>query len=305
MHKRLREDLRQVFARMRRHSMGIVILPHIDSGGRVRTWRNWVDFDPLVEYGGYSYKQLMIDSLADALAGTIGPETSVELALSGEMGTSLFRYPESYREISHDLRKRDDLPRLKIGVSLNHHGISGQGNPTGVEDIKLNETKRAQVMQLIDDCDFVGMSFYRPVSLPPTSADFVRGIEHFMNEFHEHGLVVPRSKPMHFSEVGIGGGYDEMDAAGDPAKAVQTPWSGSGNPRVNPWQNAAMRQLRRDYHAALLEFLSRQPAGWHVSAAFFWGTGSWDPLGMRHPEFADADIAEAVRAHNFTAENEQ
>ncbi|HEX2475320.1 MAG TPA: cellulase family glycosylhydrolase [Lacipirellulaceae bacterium] len=304
MHKQLQEELRQIFARMHRHNMGIVILPHIDSGGRVRTWRNWVDFDPVVVYGGYSYKQLIIDSIADALVETVGPEARVALALSGEMGTSLFRYPESYREIIRQLRERDHLPQLKIGVSLNHHGISGQGNPNGADDITLNDDERAVVQQLINECDFVGMSFYRPVSLPPTPADFVHGIEHFMNEFHEHGLVVPTSKPLHFSEVGIGGGYDEMDAAIDPARAVETPWSGSGNPRVNPWQNAAMQQLRRDYHVALLQFLTEQPARWHVSAAFFWGTGSWDPIGMRHPEFADEEIAKAVRTQNLAAESE-
>ncbi|HEY3394502.1 MAG TPA: fibronectin type III domain-containing protein, partial [Lacipirellulaceae bacterium] len=301
MHDRLKDELRQVFARMRRNNMEIVILPHIDSGGRVQTWRNWVDFDPLVNYGDYSYEQLMIDSIATALAEVGGP-TKVEMALSGEMGTSLFRYPASYREIVRGLRKRDDLPQLKIGISLNHGGISGQGNPTGVADIRLNQAQRAEMQKLIDDCDFVGMSFYRPVSLPPTSADFVRGIEHFMSEFHDHGLVVPTSKPLHFSEVGIGGGHDEMDTASDPAKAVETPWSGSGDPRINPWKSPAMEQLRRDYHTALLQFLSKQPARWHVSAAFFWGTGSWDPLGMRHPEFADPMIASAVQAHNLEAE---
>jgi hypothetical protein len=90
--------------------------------------------------------------------------------------------------------------------------------------------------------------------------------------------------------------------ASDPANAVETPWSGSGDPRINPWKSPAMQQLRRDYHAALLEFLSEPPARWHVSAAFFWGTGSWDPLGMRHPEFADPEIASAVRVHNLVAE---
>jgi hypothetical protein len=109
---------------------------------------------------------------------------------------------------------------------------------------------------------------------------------------------VPRSKPLHFSEVGIGGGHDEMDAAIDPAKAVETPWSGSGNPRVNPWRSVAMQQLRRDYHAALLQFLAKQPARWHVSAAFVWSTGSWDPLGMRHPEFADSEIIREIERHN-------
>jgi hypothetical protein len=298
LHDRLKQHLRQVFARLVHHHMEIFILPHIDAGGEVRTWRNWVDFDPSVPYGGHSYEELMIDSIADALADTVRADTPVELALSGEMGTSLFRYPASYRGIVRRLRERGQLKQLKIGVSLNHNKISGQGNPAGTPDIQLTAAQRAHMQALIDECDFVGMSFYRPVSVRPRVLDFVRGVEDFMDEFRGHGLSVPFTTPMHFSEVGIGGGHEEDDAAIDPAKAVESPWAGSGNPRVNPWRNPAMQQLRRQYHQALLEFLARQPARWRVSAAFFWSTGSWDPQGIGHPAFADPEIQREIRTHN-------
>jgi hypothetical protein len=151
---------------------------------------------------------------------------------------------------------------------------------------------------LVSESDFVGMSFYRPVQVDTTTADFVRGVEHFMDELRRHGLYVPTTKPIHFSEVGIGGGHDELDAAADPASAVETPWSGSGDPRVNPWQPGPMQLLRRRYHRALLDFLAEQPARWQVSAAFLWSTGSWDPQGTRHPEFADPQIAAEIEHHN-------
>lgn len=299
MRAEFQEQLRQVFARMVRHEMDIYILPHIDAGGDVATWRNWVDFDPLVEYGGYSYEQLMIKSIAGALADTVKPDTHVEFALSGEMGTSLFRYPDAYRAIVRRLRERPELKQRKIGVSLNHSGIAGEGNPTGVADIELADASRAALQSLINDCDFVGMSFYRPVSVSPTADDFVRGIDHFMGEFQKHGINVPTTKPMHFSEVGIGGGHEDESAVDDPALAVQSPWAGSGWPGVNPWKSPAMQELRRQYHRALLEFLAEQPARWRVSAAFFWSTGSWDPQGMRHPEFADPEIVREIDAHNW------
>ena len=133
MHDQLKDQLRQVFARMVHHDMEIFILPHIDSGGRVRTWRNWVDFDPLEQYDGHSYEQAMINSIADALADSVQADTHVELALSGEMGTSLFRYPESYRKIVRRLRERTELKQIKVGISLNHSGIAGEGNPTGAD----------------------------------------------------------------------------------------------------------------------------------------------------------------------------
>jgi hypothetical protein len=59
-----------------------------------------------------------------------------------------------------------------------------------------------------------------------------------------------------------------------------------------------MRSLRREYHTALLDFLNEQPARWRVEAAFLWSMGSWDPIGLRDPEFADPEIAAAVERHN-------
>jgi hypothetical protein len=220
------------------------------------------------------------------------------MALSGEMGTSLFRYPQSYRTVVARLREQHDLDQLKLGISLNHSGIAGQNNPTGAEPIELDRDSRRAMQALVDECDFVAMSFYRPVGIRPTAADFVRGIDHFMSEFNAHGLSISTDKPIHFSEVGIGGGHNDNADAHDPARAVESPWAGSGDPQTNPWQTPAMRKLRREYHDALLNFLATQPAKWRVSAAFLWSTGSWDPQGMRHPSFADERIIDAIQRHN-------
>jgi hypothetical protein len=298
MHKKLGNELRQIFARMVERDMAIYILPHIDAGGKVRQWRNWVNFDPLESYSGYSYSDLMLGTITDALAETTKPKTHIEMALSGEMGTSLFRYPESYRKIIRQLRARPQLEQLKLGISLNHGGIAGKRNPTGAKDVQLSGDKRQQMQVLIDDCDFVGMSFYAPVTVSPTPDDFVRGIDRFMGEFKQHGLSVPTTKPMQFSEVGIGGGRLRFGEDPDPSKAVQSPWEGTANPRNNPWRDDAMRSLRRQYHSALIQFLSQQPAQWRVSAVFFWSMGSWDPINPRQPEFADPEIIAAIEKHN-------
>lgn len=301
----LKDDMRQIFARMVEHHMAIFILPHIDSGGKVQTWRNWVNFDPVVQYGGFSYEQLMIDTLADALSETVKPETHVEMALSGEMGTSLFRYPQSYLAIIERLRARPALKQLKIGISLNHGGIAGKNNPTGAPDIELTSEQRRSMQKLIDTCDFVGMSFYRPVDVNPTRADFVRGIEHYMGEFQEFGLIVPTTKPMQFSEVGIGGSDTDDGAAPNLAKAAAAPWEGTANPQNNPWRDPSLQALRRQYHRSLLEFMDAQPARWPVTAAFFWSLGSWDPLGQQNAEFADPEIVAAVIRHNQSIRSDE
>ena len=58
-----------------------------------------------------------------------------------------------------------------------------------------------------------------------------------------------------------------------------------------------MRELRRQYHAAMLEFLKQQPAQWQVSAAFSWSMGSWDPQGMRDAEFTDQQMMYVIVLH--------
>jgi hypothetical protein len=293
----LREKLRAVFARMARHKMSIYVLPHIDAGGKIKQWRNWVDFDPLEAYAGYTYADLVLGTIADA-ATEAAPDTRIELALSGEMGTSLFQSPASYRKVIKQLHARPELKKLKLGISLNHGGIAGQRNPVTKKDLRFSDEQREQMQALINDCDFVAMSFYAPVTVSPTPDDFVRGIERFMGEFKQLGLTVPTTKPLQFSEVGIGGRRWRNGTESNPTEAVATPWEGTAIPQLNPWRDASMRELRRQYHSALLRFLERQSAPWHVDAVFVWSMGSWDPIGLKQPEFADPEIIANIERHN-------
>lgn len=298
MRQQLKEKLSRLFARIVKHKMAIYVLPHIDAGGKVSQWRNWVNFDPLESYAGHTYADVLLGTIADALEETATPGTHIEVALSGEMGTSLFRFPASYRTIVRQLHARPQLKNMLVGISLNHDGIAGKKNPTGAKDISLSEDNRQGMQGLIDDCDFVGMSFYAPVSVTPTPDDFVRGIDRFMTEFERHGLSVSTAKSMHFSEVGIGGRSLASGEEPDPKKAADKPWEGTAVADNNPWRAESMRTLRRQYHAALLQFLAKQPARWRVTAAFEWCIGSWDPIGLGQPEFADLEIVAAIEKHN-------
>ena len=226
---------------MLKHDMAIYVLPHIDAGGKIRQWRNWVNFDPLQPYAGHTYADLLVGAIADALAETASPNTHIEMALSGEMGTSLFRYPESYRTVVRQLRGRPQLKLIKLGISLNHGGIAGKGDAIGAKELSLSDDKRQQMQALIDDCDFVGMSFYAPITVSPTPDDFVRGIDRFMTEFKQYGLSVPTNKPMQFSEVGIGGRRLRSGEEPNLAKAVKAPWEGTVFPCNNPWRDESMR----------------------------------------------------------------
>ena len=95
MRNELKDKLRQVFARMVKHDMAIYILPHIDAGGKVRQWRNWVNFDPLEPYAGYTYADLMLGTIADALAEAADADTA-----------SKWRYPAKWAPACFATRNR-------------------------------------------------------------------------------------------------------------------------------------------------------------------------------------------------------
>ena len=292
MRAELRAKLSQVFGRMVKYGMNIAVLPHIDAGGKVQQWRNWIDFEPNVSYGGFSYRDLVMGSITESLAETVSDDTRVELALSGEMGTSLFRYPASYREITQSLRDKPKMKNLKIGISLNHGGIAGEGNPVGTKDVQMSAEQREQMQGLIDDCDFVGVSFYAPVRVSPTRDDFVNGVNRFMSQFEQHGLRVPTSKPLQFSEVGIGG-RRLRDGVGDPEKAAATPWEGSAFAEITPGpRNQCSSCGGSSTLPCWISSSGSRPDG--LLQGPVWSMGSWDPLGHGEPTFADVQIMEAV-----------
>ena len=59
-----------------------------------------------------------------------------------------------------------------------------------------------------------------------------------------------------------------------------------------------LRELRRQYHAALLEFLASPSGPQPVTAAFLWSHSSWDPMNRESSANFDPSIFEAIRRHN-------
>jgi hypothetical protein len=107
--------------------------------------------------------------------------------------------------------------------------------------------------------------------------------------------------------MGLGGGTYSNDGktpAPNPREAARCPWSGiraSYTVARDPWKLAANRQLRVDYHRALIEFLMLQPSKWPVTSAFLWNTGSWDPQAFYGSDsFVDHEITEMIKVYNQT-----
>lgn len=59
-------------------------------------WRNLVKFDPLVKYSGFSYSDVLLAPVANALSAVIKPTTVVEFSVSAEQGLATWMYPKQW-----------------------------------------------------------------------------------------------------------------------------------------------------------------------------------------------------------------
>ena len=292
---RFRDQFAAAFGQAVRRGLHVAILPHLDpAGGEVQEWRNYFDFAPAEVVGAGSYESLLIDPIADAIAAEATADTRVDFCLSGEMGQSLFERPADYLRLLERLRARfADQPnttRVRLGVALNWNGLAGQADTDRLD--------RERIRAFFAACDFVGISCYAPVSVPPKAEDFATALDDFLVELRGLGGVLRPGGVVVMSEAGIGGGYPNR--AGNrptPAEVAAKPYEGRGSSRFDPWASEDMKRLRTLYHVALCDFLSS--ATEHpVEKAFLWSEGPWDPQGIADARFRDEEIARQISAHN-------
>lgn len=281
-----RDLLRKAFAAAAQAGMEIAILPHFDPAGDINEWRNYYDFDPLEEYRGYSYESSLIDSCIEALLKGTDEKTPIHFSLGGEMGRSAFAHADSYRKLTAKIRHELAGRPLSVGISLNHSGVTGEYEPT--------DAQQAEMHQLVEELDFIGFSNYSPFDLPPRANQFTVDCNRFLAAMDQYGTPVPEGKPLHFSEIGLGG----MWRGALPEDAASAPQEGTVSEFRNPWQTDAMISLRRSYFDALLEFLRAQPGPRQVEAVYLWSEGSWEPLGVYKQAFRDEEIATKISSHN-------
>lgn len=282
-------EVKKVLAAVAAKDMQLSVLLHLNAAGPRYEWRNLFFFDPLTNYRGFNYQDTLVSAVTEALAATPQLKQPVDIALAGEMGRSVFSFPGSYLRIVEQLKSDPSLPELRLGISLNFADVADQ--------VEQSDRQRYQLQQLIDVCDFLGLSNYSPFELPIEPNDFATAKQNFLSELADKGIRVPEAMPLHFSEVSIGGGT-EQGLAKSPAEAAHTPWEGSDNPRKNPWASQRMRQFRLDYFAALLDYLANPPETNPITDAYLWSEGSWDPLDTTSQGFADPEIIRMIQQHN-------
>lgn len=76
---------------------GIAFTPHLDptTGG----WRNAMLINPLMKYGGFSYTDIMLLPLAQAMNSVMADNLTVWFALQGEMSAMVMRYPQEHQRL--------------------------------------------------------------------------------------------------------------------------------------------------------------------------------------------------------------
>lgn len=285
------------FAKAVERGMDIAVLLHLNPYGPNQEWRNSFDFDPLVPIAGFSYQDGFFRTVIEALENVVPPDHPVEISVQGEMGTTVFRYPDSWRKLIETAKARGKLKNVHFGISLNFLGVAGKAAP-GTFDPEA-------MKRLWSACDFIGISMYQAVSQPPVATDFDLAVGLFAGEFHGLGCPLPADKPLHFVEVGIGGGglsskdWQPIFPAKIPAEAARAPYLGSSEPsKPSPWADPALRELRTAYYVGLCDYLAKTRARYPVKRAYLWGSGSWDPLGLEDERFADQEIISSIRTHN-------
>ncbi len=244
----------------------IAITLHLNDSQKTSYWRNFIKFDPLKKMNGFSYYDFLIKPVVQSLKEL--KKENVNISLQGEMGATVFSYPKSYAKIITRLKK--DHPQWDFGISLNFNKING-----GVESFDKQE-----VQKLLEMIDFFGFSAYQPFDHQFIFSHFKRTSKNFLNMLKKLEVKLPSSTPLHFREVGIGGGNELNDGSSHaitPKEAATHPYAGA----KNPWKSQKMRDFRIRFHKELIRYLKRQMNFPNpVTEAYLWNTGSWDPLNL-------------------------
>ncbi|KIY96863.1 hypothetical protein MNEG_11101 [Monoraphidium neglectum] len=312
---------------------GIQILNHIDSQDGTQ-WRNFLSFDPMARYGGWSYEDVVVRPSSEALKAVIKPHQKVWFMMSGEMGRSIFDFPLSYLKLMNKYRgslaQKKSAGSVKMGVALHWNKVCGDCFAMPHVDShqiynttyhQIFESQKDQIARKFDipmiqrvfqSSDVLGISHYAPAPTDgPTPASFSMPIDTTAYELSHWGidlkaLIMTGGRDFLFSEVGLGGS-DPADSrpATSLAELAANPLDGIWavyNIAQDPWRIANYKLYRREWYKALTEFLyGGGGPPYKVDAAFIWSVGSFDVAAI-HPistsdegTYADWEIVKWMR----------
>ena len=210
----------QCFKVAAQNNIKVTIMPHLDEAADSEgLWRNHMKFDPLKKYDHYTYDEIMIRPLVRALeAASFGDTDRVDFFIQGEMGATLFTYPQSNLALVRWVKSRH--PPLE----------SWRGSQLQRCQWRSEEPAESCIQELFNNVAIVGISAYAALGYPVKPQDFGLNVTTLYNELESNDVKLPAQVQLQFSEIGLGGGQYRSDGkspAKNPAIAAKNPWAGN------------------------------------------------------------------------------
>ena len=311
-------SMKACFARAVEYNMSIEVTPHLQYSKENTIPSNTLDFNPLLDYEDFSYMDVMLAPLANAVNGAINSKTEVWLALQGQTGASVFQHPMEYMQAAGTTHYNlydnlpDDWPQhLHVGISLNFNKLCGcvladvadpreyiERFPIEFKKIKHNYDFEL-LHELVHHLDFISISGLAALSPSFSPADLQTTIQSFAMELSEFGISLADSlsnQPLklHWVDFGIGGARADgalAKTAADAACSSSFGVLGKYSQVSDPWQLHAITTtetpvrtfLSYFYNNTAEYFWKQHEFKYQVDAVFLNNFGSWDIQAV-HPD---------------------
>ncbi|KAL4440114.1 hypothetical protein ABPG75_003115 [Micractinium tetrahymenae] len=284
---------------------------HVDDAtkGGLGGWRNTLLFSPLEPFGGLSYVDVVLNPIADAIAGAMGPSTQVWLTMQGEMGATVFFYSKDWQQVAADMRSLiadggGAGSRVHVGLGINNAKLCGcilvpivdqreylAKFPAAFQAVK-GEFDLPAIQSMFSAIDYVGLSAYIPqanINFQPCDLEGL--MTRLDQEFAFYGLtlkdLLAAGKEIHWSEFGVGGGTSPQGdkKATTAEEAAYTPFfgmSGAYTRAKDPFilydlsQPSPVRDYARYFYNQTAAYLRQGGCDYRVGHVYVWNLPSWD-----------------------------
>ena len=335
-------SMQACFRRAVEYNMSIEVSPRLQHSTEQTIPSNTLDLNPLLDYENFSYMEVMLMPLAHALNGAINNRTQVWLALQGQMGASLFKYPMEYLQALgttyyalHAGLPEDWPDCLHIGVSLNFYNLCGCiladiADPAKYSELFPDAFKAVKhsfdfevLHELFNWLDFISVAGVAPLSPGFSPGDLQITLQLFAKELSEfgvslHHMLLNQGLTLHWVDFGIGGFTDDgqpavtaAEAAGSSSSGV----SGSYSQASDSWRFYSHRSetpvrhfLSYFYNNTAEYFWKQHEYKYEVDAAYLYNWGSWDVQAI-HPYSTSVEgsyqfdsVSTVIRHHNWRSQ---
>eukprot|EP00879_Flechtneria_rotunda_P029190 GHRR01031470.1.p1 GENE.GHRR01031470.1~~GHRR01031470.1.p1 ORF type:complete len:383 (+),score=118.71 GHRR01031470.1:889-2037(+) len=309
----------------------IAVLAHLDNMQQY-TWRNLLQFNPTQKKNGYSYADVVIAPMANAVNRAIRRGTKVVFTLNGETGKSVSQYASQWLKLvayTKNLIKRGKSLNngdVLVGISLNYNKVYGwidfdRISPEYISKNFDREWKQqaknypidlAGMRQLYWAVDVIGVSAYPPLYPGFSYAALDTPLKYHEQELSYAGInlrqLISSGKKLVISEWGLGGGDEDgnsiaknlQDVAGHPFFGLWYPY----DTWKDPWKNQQYNSYRRYLYDMTSKWLKNGAGAYKLSGLYVWTAGSWDALGVHYAtsgnggSWADSQLINLVKNHN-------